>query len=92
MLYDYLLTLPDEVEEIWKGRFTITRVLYLMNRYPFMISLLTFIIFIYTSMGDAVSFFDSLFLNALILPVGVSLFKISDFSIYVIASDLDLIV
>ncbi|KAA1472910.1 hypothetical protein DENSPDRAFT_839294 [Dentipellis sp. KUC8613] len=36
LFYDYLLTLPDELELIWGSRWTITKFVFLLNRYvPF---------------------------------------------------------
>ncbi|KAH6899447.1 hypothetical protein BKA70DRAFT_1313493 [Coprinopsis sp. MPI-PUGE-AT-0042] len=37
MVYDYLLTLPDEVELIWRSKWTAVKVLFLLTRYlPFL--------------------------------------------------------
>ncbi|KAA1476593.1 hypothetical protein DENSPDRAFT_843593 [Dentipellis sp. KUC8613] len=33
MSYDYLLTLPDEIELVWRSRWTMLKVIFLLNRY-----------------------------------------------------------
>jgi hypothetical protein len=34
LFYDYFLTLPSEIELIWKAKFNIVKVLFLLSRYP----------------------------------------------------------
>ena len=33
MVHDYFLTLPDEKRYIWRGKFNITKALFILNRY-----------------------------------------------------------
>lgn len=33
LLYDYVLTMPLEISEIWNGRFTLAKFFYILNRY-----------------------------------------------------------
>ena len=35
--YDYFLTLPLEISEIWSGTFTATKALFFLNRYSYLI-------------------------------------------------------
>ncbi|EEB92503.1 hypothetical protein MPER_08975 [Moniliophthora perniciosa FA553] len=36
VIYDYIITLPDEIDLIWSARWNLTKVLYLLQRYmPF---------------------------------------------------------
>lgn len=33
LIYDYFLTLPLEISEIWKSQFTVAKLFYFLNRY-----------------------------------------------------------
>ena len=37
-LHEYILTLPLEIETVWMSKFNTTKVLFLVNRYAFMIN------------------------------------------------------
>ena len=37
-MYEYLLTLHAEVDVIWKSKFSLTAILFLINRYAFMLT------------------------------------------------------
>ena len=43
--YEYLLTLPLEAEVIWKSKPNLTIILFLINRYAFMLTLSLFTVF-----------------------------------------------
>ena len=49
LYYDFILTLPLEVERYWKSRFTWVSVLFFLNRYG---SVLSHIPIIYEHFGD----------------------------------------
>ena len=50
-IFDYLLTLPLEVAEIWKGKITLSRTIFLVNRYSFLLAFTFYAVF-FLSIGD----------------------------------------
>ena len=54
VLYDYLLTLPLEIAEIWFGKLTGIKVLFLLNRYPYLLSQLMGLLYTFLYTTDAV--------------------------------------
>ena len=42
--YDYLLTIPLEVEAIWKSKPSVTTILFLINRYAFIVTWILIIV------------------------------------------------
>ncbi|KIJ37193.1 hypothetical protein M422DRAFT_33883 [Sphaerobolus stellatus SS14] len=52
LLYDTLLTLPDEIEFMWKKRFRLGFFLYIMARYGFLISLIITVPYTLLSLGE----------------------------------------
>ncbi|KAG8861533.1 hypothetical protein FRB91_006241 [Serendipita sp. 411] len=68
MVWDMLLTLPDEVKYIWKARWTVIKVVFLSNRYVTPIILIGNL---YTISGQAKDLSDqySSLLSLLLYPV-----------------------
>ena len=57
VFYDYLLTLPLEIAQIWHGQWTGIKILFLLNRYPYLLSQLMGLLYIFLYTSDAVRLF-----------------------------------
>ena len=56
IVFDYILTLPLEVTEIWRGKFSLTKALFLVNRYLFLIAEIALLLFTVWANTDKVLF------------------------------------
>lgn len=96
LLYDYFLTFPLEVSEIWRGRFTIIKGLFCINRYSAILCQIG-IIFIdfFKPATDVVSLYQLSTLHSYRSNSGVSIkdkILLNDFIIIVRCDSLNYIV
>lgn len=55
ILYDYIITLPEEINTLWRRKKTITSLALLLNRYGLLLLALTFILQLFPVDGDPVA-------------------------------------
>ncbi|TDL18654.1 hypothetical protein BD410DRAFT_900726 [Rickenella mellea] len=86
VFYDYILTLPTEIAEIWNSKFSGAKVLFFLARYPFVIStVLEFALFFHPNPTDQVCqglYYSWLALRVFILIGTGSIFALRTYAIF----------